>query len=48
MTGGQIAEGTPTVPSIAGQLKAEGVGRTVVLSEKPEQYATVALPTVSR
>lgn len=44
MTGGQIAEGQLTVPQIAAQLKAEGVGRVVIASERSELYHDVTLP----
>jgi len=44
MTGGQEVEGALTVPQIAAQLKAEGVGRTVILSENPQNYALITLP----
>ena len=38
MTGGQPVDGTLTVPSLAAQLRAEGVGRIVVVSDEPEKY----------
>lgn len=44
MTGGQEVEGQLTVPQIAAQLKAEGVGRTAILSENPQDYALLSLP----
>jgi indolepyruvate ferredoxin oxidoreductase len=44
MTGGQEVEGALTVPQIAAQLKAEGVGRVAILSEHPENYALLNLP----
>jgi len=36
MTGGQPVDGVITVPAIANQLKAEGVGEIVVVSDRPE------------
>jgi indolepyruvate ferredoxin oxidoreductase len=44
MTGGQTVEGGLTVPQIAAQLKAEGVGRVAVISEHPEDYTLITLP----
>jgi len=44
MTGGQEVEGALTVPQIAAQLKAEGVGRVAVASEYPENYTLLRLP----
>jgi len=49
MTGGQRIEGESlegevTVPEIARQLLAEGVGRVVVVSNEPEKYRRGALP----
>ncbi|WP_308909729.1 indolepyruvate ferredoxin oxidoreductase family protein [Pseudokordiimonas caeni] len=44
MTGGQEVEGGLTVPQIAYQLKSERVGRVVIASEKPGDYALVKLP----
>jgi len=44
MTGGQEVEGALTVPQIAAQLKAEGVGRVAITSEHPENYALLTLP----
>lgn len=38
MTGGQPLDGTLSVQSIAAQLRAEGVGRIVVVSDEPEKY----------
>ncbi len=35
MTGGQPAEGGPTVPKLAAQLAAEGVGRIAVVADDP-------------
>lgn len=39
MTGGQDHDGPLTVPQITRQLEGEGVGRIVVVSERPELYA---------
>ncbi len=44
MTGGQPVEGDLTVARIVEQVKAEGVGRVVVLSENPERFEDEALP----
>ena len=44
MTGGQPVEGGLTVEQIAAQVKAEGVGRVVILSEQPERFAGADLP----
>ncbi|MFQ5348753.1 MAG: indolepyruvate ferredoxin oxidoreductase family protein, partial [Rhodothalassiaceae bacterium] len=44
MTGGQEAEGHLTVPQIAAQLVAEGVGRVAIASERPEVFRTATLP----
>jgi indolepyruvate ferredoxin oxidoreductase len=44
MTGGQPVEGQLTVPQIVAQLKAEGVGRIAIASEKPQDYALLNLP----
>ena len=44
MTGGQTVEGNFTVPQIAAQLKAEGVGRTAILTERLSDYALIKLP----
>jgi indolepyruvate ferredoxin oxidoreductase len=38
MTGGQIAAGALTVPQLTKKLQAEGVRKTVVLAEDPDQY----------
>ena len=35
MTGGQPAEGSPTVPKLAAQLAAEGVGKLAVVADDP-------------
>ena len=43
MTGGQPVDGQLTVPQITRQLAAEGVGRTVVVSDQPELYRGIAL-----
>ena len=42
MTGGQPAEGALTVGQITHQLAAEGVARTVVVSEDPKQVSGLA------
>jgi len=39
MTGGQPLDGALTVPRVARQLAAEGVGPIVVVSDEPEKYA---------
>jgi len=39
MTGGQHHDGPLTVPQITRQLEGEGVGRIVVVSERPHLYA---------
>jgi indolepyruvate ferredoxin oxidoreductase len=39
MTGGQPIDGGLTVPMVARQLAAEGVGPIVVVSDEPEKYA---------
>ena len=44
MTGGQVAEGQFTPVDIANQMVAEKVKKTVILSERPEEYALVKLP----
>ena len=38
MTGGQKLDGTLTVPDLVAQLRAEGVGRIVVVSDEPERH----------
>ncbi len=38
MTGGQKLDGTLTVPDLVAQLRAEGVGRIVVVSDAPERH----------
>jgi indolepyruvate ferredoxin oxidoreductase len=50
MTGGQPIEGERmegevTVPEIARQLAAEGVRRVAIVSNEPDKYATVEVPT---
>jgi indolepyruvate ferredoxin oxidoreductase len=42
MTGGQPLEGQLTVPQITRQLAAEGVKRTVVVSDEPDKYPSDA------
>ena len=45
MTGGQPAEGGPTVPKLAAQLAAEGVGRIAVVADDPARLPDpAALP----
>ena len=39
MTGGQPIDGGLTVPRVARQLAAEGVGPIVIVSDEPEKYA---------
>ena len=38
MTGGQPVDGPLSVPRIVDQVRAEGVGRIVVVSDEPEKY----------
>ena len=38
MTGGQMNDGTLTVPKIAAQVAAEGARRVVVVSDEPKKY----------
>ncbi len=40
MTGGQMVDGTLTVPQVARQVAAEGVERIVVVTDAPEKYAS--------
>ena len=44
MTGGQPFDGPLSVPMIAHQLVAEGLGKITIVSDEPEKYAGVALP----
>ena len=45
MTGGQPAEGAPTVPKLAAQLAAEGVGRIAIVADDPARLPDpAALP----
>ncbi len=45
MTGGQPAEGAPTVPRLAAQLHAEGVGKLAVVADDPARLPPAdALP----
>ncbi|MGD0103317.1 MAG: indolepyruvate ferredoxin oxidoreductase family protein [Rhodopila sp.] len=50
MTGGQPAEGAPTVPAIAAQLAAEGVKRIAVVADEAERLppASALPPGVTR
>jgi indolepyruvate ferredoxin oxidoreductase len=41
MTGGQPHDGTLTVPQIVAQVRAEGVGKVVVVTDEPEKYDAV-------
>src|SRR5690606_11556664 len=43
MTGGQPVDGSLSVPMIVAQVAAEGVSRTVVVTDEPEKYKGVAL-----
>ena len=43
MTGGQHADGAIGIPELTRELAAEGVRRTVVLTDEPERYQGVAL-----
>lgn len=38
-TGGQALPGKLTVPALVGQLRAEGLARTIVVTDQPENYA---------
>ncbi len=42
MTGGQPAEGAPTVPRLAAQLHAEGVGKLAVVADDPARLPDAA------
>lgn len=44
MTGGQPHDGALSPPAIVQQLKAEGVGRTVLVSVEPERWRALRLP----
>ncbi len=44
MTGGQPAEGSPTVPMIVAQVQAENVRRVVVVTDEPGKYQPGAMP----
>jgi indolepyruvate ferredoxin oxidoreductase len=44
MTGGQPVDGKLTVPQIARQVVSEGAARTVVVTDRPENYKGVLLP----
>ncbi len=43
MTGGQTADGGLPIPELTRELAAEGVERTVVLTDEPERYGDVRL-----
>ena len=43
MTGGQPMDGQITVPSIANQVRSEGVERIAILSDEPEKYRDKSL-----
>ena len=45
MTGGQPVEGELSIPRMAAELLAEGVRRVVVVSDEPEKYASIQLPS---
>ncbi|MGE4335107.1 MAG: indolepyruvate ferredoxin oxidoreductase family protein [Pigmentiphaga sp.] len=45
MTGGQPIEGELSVPQMAAELVAEGVGRVIVVADDPDRYQGVTLPT---
>lgn len=42
MTGGQPVDGPISVPMIAQQLRAEGIGKIVVVTDEPEKYGGMA------
>ena len=42
MTGGQPVDGQITVPVMAAQVLAEGVGRVIVVTDEPEKYTQMA------
>ncbi len=42
MTGGQVVDGAIPVPQLTRELAAEGVRRTIVLSDEPHKYAPYA------
>ncbi len=44
MTGGQTVDGPLSVSQIIAQLKAEGIQRIVVVSERPERFSKGSLP----
>jgi indolepyruvate ferredoxin oxidoreductase len=44
MTGGQPVDGKISVPAIAQQVRAEGVGRIAVISDEPEKYERTLFP----
>jgi indolepyruvate ferredoxin oxidoreductase len=44
MTGGQDAVGAIPIPTLVQRLALDGVKRTIITSDNPEQYARVTLP----
>ncbi len=40
MTGGQPVDGPLDVPTVASQLRAEGVGKIAIVTDEPEKYPT--------
>ncbi len=44
MTGGQAVEGSLTVGQVVEQVRAEGIGRVVVVTDEPEKYESGMLP----
>lgn len=45
MTGGQMADGAIAIPDLTRELQAEGVGRTIVLTDEVERYRGITLAT---
>ncbi len=45
MTGGQPVDGTLTVPQILQQVVSEGAAHAVVVTDEPEKYDGIALPS---
>ena len=48
MTGGQDAQGALPIPQLTRKLEAEGVRKTIILAEEPEQYQNVELASNAR